>query len=111
MLRDKLEALIKELEIDTENILRNRRQDFKDNYQRLLTMMFDILPDIISSYSDERMTDLKDDATYWPAQVEKIVSLVTDGSDALAMADALYFELCGNLIEYQKVLVSRQIDN
>ena len=109
MTLENIDTIINELEIDSVFLMQNKKKSFLDNYQRLLELIFEYLPLIITSYSDEKMSDIKEDALYWPEQVDKVVSLIKNGEDVLAIIDALYFELRANLIEYKNEIIKRNL--
>ncbi len=62
----------------------------------LSAALTEALPAVMEVYSDERMSDQKDDVTYWPEQLKRILDALGRGDYFLA-ADALKFELLGNL--------------
>lgn len=105
----RLDNLIHKLEQFTELIWKSDFKGFIDNSNELLSILFQDIPIIISLYSNDSMSDLSDDALYWPTQVEKIVKLINNKNDFLAIADSLYFELRANIIELKKILLEREI--
>lgn len=97
------------LEQATTDILEADISSFSEDINLVINEMMKLLPEIIQSYSLDKMQDVASDATYWPQQVEKILGLVKK-DDRLAIADALYCELRANLVEYKKLCFDRNIE-
>ncbi len=96
---DGIEAAIRKLlKYDTEN--------FESDAQNLVNMMMNIFPAIINCYNDPRMVDVRDDALYWPGQLERIINVLEKG-DWFEIVDALYNETRPNLIELRDMLKER----
>ncbi len=72
----------------------------------LVNQMIAGLPTIVLYYTDPRMTEHAGDATYWPAQIERIIKALGEGDD-IATADVLYNETRANLIELRDILTEK----
>lgn len=105
----KLDEIINELESDSIYLFKNQKELFKEEYNQLIIDLINIIPQIIFSYSNEKMSDLKEDVKYWSDQMEKIVFISENGNDVFAMADALYFEMRANLILFKEVIMDRGV--
>lgn len=70
---------------------------FAEKGTLVINSCFSVFPKIIAAYSDERMVDLSEDATYWPAQLERIMNTLNN-NDLFASFDVLYNETRANLI-------------
>lgn len=106
---ERIDSLIDMLEVNSELLWKNEQIPFAKESQNMINEMMTLLPEIIGLYSDEKMTDLASDAVYWPSQLQKIIDLLGYGKDVIAIADALYFEMRANLIEFRTVIVERNL--
>lgn len=106
---DKIDYLILELEELTKMLWKNDRSRFAESYNKILSIIMEIMPMIIASYANDKMADIREDALYWPGQVSKIIDLCSKGNDIIAMSDALYYELRANLVEYKHIITERMI--
>lgn len=104
-----IDELIDEIEIFTIMIWKNSIFEFFEKFPELVSLIMKTLPSVITLYSNESMIDISSDALYWPEQVNKIVTLVDNKNDFIAIADALYFELRANLIEFREIVLDRKV--
>lgn len=99
-----------ELIIQIENAVSELMRYDSDNYaahaQELVDSMVAVLPSIISVYSREQMEDVREDAMYWPGQLERMIGAL-ESPDRFETVDVLYNETYPNLIELRDMLVKR----
>lgn len=108
MTTDRFETLILKIKTTVYELMQYRIDNFLENASELVDEMFNVFPEIIALYGDVRMSDLSDDATYWPAQLERIVNTLQSADD-FAIADVLYNETLPNLEELKGILTERGV--
>lgn len=81
---------------------------YKEDITLFLANFLQFMPKLISYYSKPQMSDLAGDATYWPAQYERIVDAVNRYDD-FYLVDVLYNETYANLQELYGILKDRQV--
>ena len=91
-----LEELINLLDETCRYLVEMKKSDFAEGGKNVINKCLALFPKIIVSYSDPRMADISEDATYWPAQLERIIN-VLEGGDSFAAIDVLYNETRENL--------------
>lgn len=74
--------------------------------QKLVDDMMALLPTIINCYSDPKMSDVREDALYWPGQMDRIIKAL-ESHDRFEAVDVLYNETYPNLIELKNMLKER----
>lgn len=104
-----LDVLIDELEQSSIMIWKNELKVFLDRSPKLISLIMKSMPNLISLYYQDAMSDLRIDAQYWPMQIEKIVNQIESKKDFLSIADSLYFELRANILELKNILKERNI--
>ncbi len=103
-----MDELIAKIEETVRNLLGYDMEGYASCAQDLSDMMMAVFPVIISTYADPRMSDVAEDAKYWPGQLERILKAFEDGDD-FATADILYNETRANLIELKGMLKDKGI--
>ncbi len=101
-----MNELIERIEQNVSELLKYDTKSFEEHAQELVRMMMALFPAIINVYNDPKMSDLKDDALYWPGQLERIIKVLEKG-DWFEIIDALYNETMPNLIELKETLTKR----
>ncbi len=102
---DELILLIKETVSD---LMRYDMEAYAQNAQRVVDEMMALLPAIINCYSDPKMTDVREDALYWPGQMERIIRAL-ESHDRFEAVDVLYNETYPNLTELKDMLTERGV--
>ncbi len=105
---DKIQELIDLLEKMTGQLMMNQMDDFKDTIPELSMLMGLCFPTIVSSYADESMKQVSDDALYWSNQLGRIVETLNK-DDKFAKIDVLYQETRANLIAYYNMIKGSRI--
>ncbi len=103
-----MEELIEKIEEAVSYLLCAEDVKFEELARQLVDAMIAIFPAIITTYSDPRMEDHREDAVYWPGQLERIINVLKKG-DYFEVVDALYNETRPNLIELRDILKERGI--
>ena len=103
-----MDRVIELIQKTVNELIQYHLEEFCQCAGELVNTMFEVFPQIIATYSDERLSDIAEDATYWPAQLEKIVNVLEKG-DEFAIVDALYNETLPNLVELKNILIEREI--
>ena len=103
-----MDELIDKIEETISYLLQSESEKYENLARQLVEAMMAIFPAIIASYSDPRMSDLREDATYWPGQLERIITALEKG-DMFEVTDVLYNETRPNLIEIRDTLKERGV--
>ncbi|MCR5651809.1 MAG: hypothetical protein K6F86_11590 [Lachnospiraceae bacterium] len=101
-----MNELIDKIEECISQLLRYDTNSFGEQAQYVVNLMITILPSIINCYSDPRMSDVREDAVYWPAQLERIIKAL-ENDDSFEITDILYNETRINLMELRDTIVKR----
>ena len=101
-----MNELIKQIENVVSELMRYDMDNFSVHAQELVNNMIVVFPSIISIYSKEEMADVREDAMYWPGQLERIISAL-GSPDRFETVDVLYNETYMNLIELREILTKR----
>lgn len=105
-----MDELIRQIEETVSDLMRYDMESFAQKAQELVDKMIAVFPAVISVYSDPRMEDLREDALYWPGQLERIIKAL-ESPDRFETVDVLYNETYPNLIELRDILIKRGIVN
>ncbi len=84
-------------------LMKHDLKDYQTSAQDLAEKMIVLFPVIADVYKDPRMQELREDAAYWPDQLERVIAAFGRG-DYFEVADVLYNETRPNLIELKEVL-------
>ncbi len=103
-----MDELIAKIEETVRKLISYDMEGYASCAQELSDMMMAVFPVIISSYADPRMSNVAEDAKYWPGQLERVLKAFEDGDD-FATADILYNETRVNLIELRGILTEKGI--
>ena len=103
-----MDELIDKIEEAVKYILQGEIEKFEELAQLLVNAMMAVFPAMIASYNDPRMEDLREDAVYWPGQLERIINVFEKG-DLFEIVDALYNETRPNMIELRDILKDRGV--
>jgi hypothetical protein len=87
-------------------LMRYDMEVYATEAQQIVDDMMALLPAIINCYSDPKMSDVKEDALYWPGQMERIIKAL-ESHDRFEAVDVLYNETYPNLIELRDMLKER----
>ena len=90
------------------NLFTCNMTEYINNSQMLINRLLECVPNIIAYYFDPKMQDVAGEATYWPAQVEKIISALERGNDFETL-DVLYYETYKKLEKLEKMLTARGV--
>ncbi len=101
-----MNELIDKIEESVVKLLKYDTKGFGESAQESVNMMMALLPAIINCYSDPKMEDLREDAVYWPGQLERVINTL-ESEDSLEIIDVLYNETRCNLIELRDTLAKR----
>ena len=101
-----MNELILQIEKVVSILMKYDLEGFTAAAQSLINSMIAIFPAIISVYSDPKMEDVRDDALYWPGQLERIIGALKS-PDRFETVDVLYNETYVNLVELRDMLVKR----
>ncbi len=105
-----MNELIEQIESTVSDLMRYDLESFAVKAQELVDKMIAVFPVIISIYSDPRMEDVREDALYWPGQLERIIKAL-ESPDRFETLDVLYNETYPNLVELRGILTKRGILN
>ena len=103
-----MNELILLIEETVSALMRYDMDAYARNAQRVVDDMMALLPAIINCYSDPRMSDVREDALYWPGQMERIIKAL-ESHDRFEAVDVLYNETYPNLTELKDMLTERGI--
>lgn len=103
-----MDRVIELIRLTVNELLQYRMVTFEQYANEMVNVMFDVFPQIIAVYADDRLSDVSGDASYWPSQLERIIK-VLEGGDDFAAVDVLYSETLPNLIELRDILTERGI--
>ena len=101
-----MDELIAKIEKTVSALMQYDMASYAPFAQELVNMFLTIMPSIIDCYNDPKMADVREDATYWPAQMQRIIDSL-GGGDYFEVADVLYNETRPNLIELRGMLKER----
>ncbi len=87
-------------------LMRYDMEEYAQKAQKIVDDMMALLPSIINSYGDPKMADVREDALYWPGQMERIIGAL-ESHDRFEAVDVLYNETYPNLIELRDMLKER----
>ena len=103
-----MNELILLIEETVSALLRYDMDVYAQKAQRIVDDMMALLPSIINCYSDPKMSDVREDALYWPGQMERIIKAL-ESHDRFEAVDVLYNETYPNLTELRDMLAERGI--
>ena len=103
---DTMNELIKQIEETVSSLMRYDMDTYAQQAQKLVDDMMALLPAIINCYTDPKMKDVREDALYWPGQMERIIGAL-ESHDRFEAVDVLYNETYPNLIELVDMLKER----
>nr|MCR5649858.1 hypothetical protein [Lachnospiraceae bacterium] len=84
-----MDELIDRIEQTVSELMQYDMEHFGPDAQEMVNHMMVLFPAIIECYKDPRMTDVKEDALYWPGQLERIIKSLEKG-DYFEIVDVLY---------------------
>ena len=100
------DELINSIEKTVSELLQYDRANYSADAQALANTLVAAIPVVINCYNDPGLSDIREDALYWPGQLERIIGALK-GGDWFAVADVLYNETRPNLIELRDVMTKR----
>lgn len=101
-----MDELLIQIEETVSVLMRYDMDSYAQQAQKLVDDMMALLPTIINCYTDPKMTDIREDALYWPGQMERIIGAL-ESHDRFEAVDVLYNETYPNLIELRDMLKER----
>ncbi len=101
-----MNELIRQIEEIVLELVRYDLDGYAAHVQGLVNSMVAVFPEIIAYYGDPRMTDVRDNALYWPGQLERIIKAL-ESPDRFEAVDVLYNETYQNLVELRDMLAKR----
>ena len=103
---DYMNELILQIKNTVSDLMRYDYENYAAHAQELVDKMIAIFQTIISKYSMPEMEDVKEDALYWPGQLERIINAL-ESHDRFEAVDVLYNETYPNLMELMDMLQER----
>ena len=103
-----MDELLIQITKTVSSLMRYDMDDYAQKAQEFVDDMMLALPSIINCYSDTKMADVREDALYWPAQMERIIKAF-ENHDRFEAVDVLYNETYPNLEELKGMLQERGI--
>ncbi len=103
-----MDELLLQIEETVSALMRYDMKEYASQAQKTVDDMMALLPAIINCYSDPKMSDVREDALYWPGQMERIINAL-ENHDRFEAVDVLYNETYPNLIELRDMLKDRGI--
>lgn len=103
-----MNELISQIETVISALMRYDMEKYALEAQKFVDDMVVLLPSIINCYSNPKMTDIREDALYWPGQLERIIKAL-ESPDRYEAVDVLYNETYPNLMELRDILKERGI--
>jgi hypothetical protein len=103
-----MNELILLIEETVSALMRYDMEVYAHNAQKVVDDMMALLPEMIMYYSDPKMTDVREDALYWPGQMERMIRAL-ENHDRFEAVDVLYNETYPNLMELKDMLEERGI--
>ena len=101
-----MNELIAKIEETVSVLLQYDMEQYAKLAQELVNMMMTMLPAIIDCYNNPLMSEVREDATYWPAQMQRIIDSL-GGGDYFEVVDVLFNETRPNLMELRENLVQK----
>ncbi len=98
--------MIAKIEETVSALLQHDMENYPSLAQEMVNMMMTLLPAIIDCYNNPGMEQFREDATYWPGQMQRIIDSLGSG-DYFEVTDVLYNETRPNLIELRDNLVKK----
>ena len=95
-----------QIEETISSLMRYDMNRYAQQAQKTVDDMMALLPAIINCYSDPKMSDVREDALYWPGQMERMIRAF-ENNDRFEAVDVLYNETYPNLIELRDMLKNR----
>lgn len=103
-----MNELIQLIEETVSALMRYDMEEYAEKAQKLVDDMMTHLPSIINCYIDPKMSDVREDALYWPGQMERMIKAL-ESHDRFEAVDVLYNETYPNLTELKAMLEERGI--
>ncbi len=101
-----MDELIKQIPKVVSALMRYDMDEYAQKAQEFVDTMMTNLPFIINCYSDPKMEDVREDALYWPTQMERIINAL-ESHDRYEAVDVLYNETYPNFLELKGMLEER----
>ncbi len=101
-----MKELVLKIEKVVSSLMRYDMDCYAQEAQEFVDDMVAALPTIIECYSRSEMSDVKEDALYWPSHLERIINAL-ESPDRFEAVDVLYNETSPNLIELIDMLKER----
>ena len=102
----KMDELINEIEDTVISLIKYDMKTYPDMAQSLANKMMIMFPAIIDCYNNPVMQDKREDAVYWPSQLQRVIEAF-DRGDSFEVMDVLYNETRANLIELREIYSKR----
>ncbi len=101
-----MNELIDKIEDSIVKLFAYDTKGFGDSAHEIINMMMALVPTIINCYNNPKMSDVREDALYWPAQLERVIKAL-ENDDSFELVDVLYNETRPNLMELRDMLEKR----
>ena len=105
---ENIEALLNLIDEACEYLVQGDMRKYSYKAQQILDSCFVEFPKIIVAYSDAKMADIADEATYWPSQLERIINAIND-NDRFKIFDILRCETRENLSYIMNEMLNRGV--
>lgn len=103
-----MDELLIQITKTVSSLMRYDMVEYAQNAQEVVDSMMANLPFIINCYSNPKMEDVREDALYWPTQMERIIKAL-ESYDRYEAVDVLYNETYPNLMELKGMLEERGV--
>ncbi len=98
-----MNELIIKIEDVVNKVLAYDQKDYPAAAEDLISSLISGFTKIVTVYANPEMSEYAEDATYWPGQLERILSAFDTGDD-FALVDILYNETRANLLELGNIM-------
>ncbi len=103
-----MDELITKIEETVSCLLQYDLQRYAVLARETAGMMMTLFPAITDSYKNTAMEEFRDDAAYWPEQLQRVIDALGNG-DYFEVTDVLFNETRPNLIELKGILEQKGI--
>lgn len=103
-----MDELIAKIEDTVSCLLQYDLQRYAVLARETAGMMMTLFPAITDSYKNPAMEEFRDDAAYWPEQLQRVIDALGNG-DYFEVTDVLFNETRPNLIELKGILEQKGI--
>lgn len=106
---DMLKSVIERLSVFPDCIMLKSIECYVKECDIIVNDLLKVLPNMFICYTLPEMSDVAEEASYWPGQVQKMCDSVKS-LDRFAIYDSFYNETYKNLCEFREIIRSRNIN-